>query len=293
MAGRARPQRALAPPPLSAHDMSMTMPPPDGSRDRRIEDLSNLYLIHPIAQALVRPALALGVSANAVSVLGMAIGAGAAAADARWREPGMAWAGLALAAAWLVADGLDGKVARATGSASRLGRVLDGVCDHGVFALIYVGLAASLGTAGAWTMAVLAGVCHALQSALYEGERARFHRRIRGQPAPARHVPFYDALAGSIDRLARPFDDALARGGPAMARRYGEEAAPPMKAMVLLSANTRVLAIFVACLLGRPALFWAVEIGPLTLVAAATMLWHRQVEARLQSFSESRHVAGI
>ncbi len=52
-----------------------------------------------------------------------------------------------------------------------------------------------------------------------------------------------------------------------------------MKWMALLSANMRVAAIFIACALGDPRWFWWFEIGPLTLCAIITILWHRRVEA--------------
>lgn len=263
-------------------------PPPDGSRDRRIEDPTNLHLVHPLSRRLFGPALAWGVSANAVSVAGLLVGAGAAWAFAGWREPARAALGLLLGFGWLVLDGLDGAVARATGTAGALGRFLDGLCDHGVFALLYVGLALSLGSAEAWGLAVAAGLAHAVQSSLYEGERARYHRRVRGLDAdarpPARNalVRGYDAVAFTLDRVARRFDERL--GGPdgaALRAAYGDAAARPMRLEALLSANTRVLLVFLACLLGDPRLFWWAELVPLTLVAAVGIAWHRRVEARL------------
>ncbi len=263
----------------------MKVPPPDGSRDRRIEDLSNLYLIHPAARALLLPALRARVSANAVSVMGLLLGIAAAFCYSEWRWWPAALLGLLFSVGWLIADGLDGMVARATGTSSVAGRVLDGVVDHGVFILIYVTLATSIGTIAAWSAAIVAGACHALQSMLYEGERARFHRRLRLEPAPPREgaVPIYDSIARAWDRAAERFDALLARPklAPALAQAYAAEATAPMKAMALLSANVRVAAIFAACLLGWPELFWWFEIGPLTLVLITTALWHRQVEWRL------------
>ena len=151
--------------------------------------------------------------------------------------------------------------------------------------LIYVALAASIGTTGAWVAAVVAGAFHAVQSSIYEGERARFHRRLRLEPAPPKGVtvPIYDHVARALDRAPVAFDGLLARAATArsLADEYVADAAPPMKAMALLSANVRVLAIFVACLAGFPALFWWFEIGPLTLVTLVTVVWHRHVEARL------------
>src|SRR3546814_9849890 len=57
----------------------------------------------------------------------------------------------------------------------------------------------------------------------------------------------------------------------------------PMRAMMLLSANTRVIAIFCACLAGDPKLFWWFEIGPLTIVAMLAILRSEEHTSELQS----------
>jgi hypothetical protein len=232
-------------------------------------------------------ALKLRVPANAVSVAGFVFGALAAAAYFRWER--LATAGFLLALLWLIADGLDGMIARATGTASPLGRFLDGLCDHAVFILLYVALATSLGTGEAWALALSAGAVHAVQSTLYEGERMRFHRRVLGDPgeppSPSANplVRAYDRIAGSLDRWSAPFDRALAAAPDrqALGTAYGAAAAPALRLMALLSNNMRVLLIWAACLAGNPRLYWWTELGPLTLVAAAGMLWHRRVERRL------------
>ena len=268
----------------------MTVPPPDGSRDRRIEDPSNLFLIHPLGRRLLPVALRHGISANVVSVAGLLTGAGAALAYARFGDWRFALIGLLLSVGWLVADGLDGMVARATKTASPLGRLLDGLCDHGVFTLIYIALALVVGTAEGWLLAVAAGAAHAFQSNFYEGERARFHRRARGiasTEAPRLSanpfVRFYDTVAGLPERAAGPFERRLAAcpDPAALGARYAAAAVPPMRLLSLETANIRVLAIFVACLLGDPRLFWWFEIGPLSLVAILGFLWHRRVERSL------------
>ena len=267
----------------------MTMPPPDGSRDRRIEDPSNRWLIHSTARALLPAAIRLRISANAVSVAGLVLGAGAAWAYADWRTPALAVVGLILSVGWLIADGLDGMVARATGTSSAFGRFMDGICDHGVFALIYISLAASVGTAQAWGLAVVAAAAHAVQSSLYEGDRTRFHRRLRGVAevaAPALStnplVKLYDSVAGSIGRLGRPFETALAASNDPveLGRAYAAQAMAPMRLMILLTANTRVWLIFIACLLRRPVIFWWAEIVALSIIAVVGLAWHRRIEAR-------------
>jgi CDP-diacylglycerol---serine O-phosphatidyltransferase len=216
----------------------MTSLSPDRSRDRRIEDPTNLWIIHPTAHALLRWFIAWGISANMVSIGGLALGSAAAMAYAHWDRWPFAALGLLLSVAWLIADGLDGMIARATGSASPLGRALDGLCDHGVFVLIYVALAISIGSAGAWLLAVTAGAAHALQSNLYESERARFRRRCKGLGAPQVEEPsrnplvrFYDHVARELGRPADRFDAATAgcRASTALASAYGAAATPPMR----------------------------------------------------------------
>lgn len=295
--------------PVAEDDATITIDRPrglrveaDGSRDRRIEDLSNLYLIHPAARALLPVALRLGVSANAVSLSGLALGAIAAACYARWDSAWLALLGLLFSTGWMVADGLDGMIARATGTASATGRFLDGLCDHGVFILIYVSLAMSVGTVTGWTLAIVAGVFHAAQSSLYEGERARFQRRAKGiarttPPVIAGNplVRAYDRLATSIDHMALPFERRMASDADPVAfgRAYARDAVPIMRWMTLLSANVRIGAIFVADLLGDPALFWAFEIAILSAVAAIALVSHRKVERGYAALSPSRPSASL
>jgi len=276
--------------PRDVDDGAMTRHPPDNSRDRRIEDRTNLWLIHPAARALLPVALSHGISANAVSGAGLVVGAAAAIAFGHATSPAIALVGLLLAVCWLVADGLDGMVARATGTASPFGRLLDGLCDHGVFALIYIALAASIGTIEAWVLGAVAGAFHALQSNLYESERARFHRRLKGdsgEVAPARTTSLaealYDSVTRGFDRLANRLDGAMRTSDQPelLGSAYGARAVPAMRLLALLTANTRVMVIFLACLAGDPRLFWWVEIVPLSIVAILGTLWLRRVETTL------------
>ena len=238
-------------------------------------------------RALLPWAVRYGISANAVSVAGLCLGAGAAMCYYRWPDWRFATVGLLLCIGWLVADGLDGMVARATRTASALGRILDGLCDHGVFGLVYISFALSIGTVEAWAIGWAAAAAHAVQSSLYEGERMRYHRRLRGDPLPPPTMPSrnplvraYDAVAGSLDRAAAAFD-ALLAGSPDRLRlieQYREQAARPMKAMALLTSNMRVIAIYAASLAGDPILFWWFEIIVLSPVALVGILWHRAAE---------------
>jgi CDP-diacylglycerol--serine O-phosphatidyltransferase len=267
----------------------MKDPMPDGSRDLRIEDPTNLWIIHPAGRLLLPWFIARRISANSVSLIGLMLGALAALSYSsrdRWQ---FAFAGLLLSVAWLIADGLDGMIARATNTASPLGRALDGLCDHGVFVLIYVVLALSIGTLEGWVLTCLAGAAHAVQSNLYESERARYHRRCKlsrlVSPASSSNplVRLYDRVAGTLDGFASPFDRALKRqDNPArLAEAYGVKAAAPMRLMILLTANVRVFAIFLACLARSPRLFLWFELVPLSVILVTGIVWHRAIEAQL------------
>lgn len=267
----------------------MKIPPPDGSRDPRTEDPTNVWFVHLVGRMLLPAALRLRIPANAVSMFGLALGAAAAWCYLDWSSPLKASIGFLLTVAWLIADGVDGMIARATGSASAVGRFLDGLCDHGVFLLLYLALSASVGTSEAWTLGAVAGFAHAIQSTLYEGERMRFHRRIRGEALLAAGAPanilvrLYDRLAGSFDRAAEPFERLLARAPDpqALGRLYGDRAWRPLRFLSMLSNNRRVMLIYVAEMLGDIRLFWWFEIVPFTLVAAVGIVWHRRIEAGL------------
>ena len=267
----------------------LRLPPDDGARDRGIDDPTNTRIVHPLGRLLLVPAMRLGIGPNPVSLTGLASGAAAAAAFHRWSVPGWATAGFLFALLWLVLDGLDGMIARATGAASDFGRLLDGLCDHAVFVLLYVSLAASYGTAAIWCLAVAAGAVHAVQASLFEGERLRYHRRIGGDAGPAVHAPsphrltrLYEAVAHLPERWAAPFDRRL-REAPALAAAYRIAARGPLRLMALLTNNMRVLALYAACLAGDARLFWWLELGPMTAVTIAGLLWHRRVERRLSA----------
>ncbi len=265
----------------------MRIPPPDGSRDRRTDDPTNVWFVHLIGRLLLPAALRLRISANSLSLAGLAFGIGSAFAYTRWPDWRMATLGFILSICWLIADGMDGMVARATGSSSAAGRILDGICDHLVFAFLYILFGWST---HAWVLGSFAAVAHAFQATLYEGERTRFHRRIRGEPGEIRPTPsrnplvrLYDAVAGSLDRLAEPFDRLLRRSDDPgrLGELYRQRATPSLRMMALLSNNMRVIIIYLACLAGDPRWFWWIELVPLTIIAALGIWQHRRVEAGL------------
>ncbi len=256
------------------------------ARPAVIEDPSNLWLVHPLADRLLPIALRLGIHPNSVSFTGMGFGALAGWCYWHWQQPLAVLAGFLLMVAWHVMDGLDGKLARASGKASPLGRLIDGVCDYLVFILVLVPLALSFDH---WhqtlALALGSGACHAVQSAWYEGEREAWKRRARGEftPQPRRPARFwgerwYNRLEEAIGSGARPIDSVLA-ATPALQPVYLTTSAPLLRRLSLLSANNRTIAIALACLAGDPRWYWAWEIIGLSLFALAMAARLRHCEA--------------
>lgn len=261
------------------------------ARPPEIEDPSNLHIVHPVSAALLRPAIRAGLHPNAVSLAGLAFGGAAAFAYFGWREPTLATAGLLLMLAWHVCDGLDGQLARATGKSSPLGRVLDGICDHATYTLVYVALYLSIAPLHGWLptflLAAVAGAAHAVQAAFFEGERESYIRRRNGIfHAAERHEvggPFerlYNAAQRRLTDHARPVDRGLA-GGSIVLTVYLRRTAPTIRMMTLLGANGRTLAIWIACLAGDPRLFWLWEIVVLGIVAVLLSRRLRNIESSL------------
>ena len=84
----------------------------------------------------------------------------------------------------------------------------------------------------------------------------------------AQQLRFDRVLAASPERLA-------------LGRAYAGRATPALRLLALESANTRILALWLACLAGDPRLFWWFELGPLTLVAVIGIALHRRAERAL------------
>jgi phosphatidylglycerophosphate synthase len=258
------------------------------ARPAMIEDPSNLWLVHPLSDRLLAPALRLGIHPNTVSFAGMGFGALAGYFYAHWQNPLAVLAGFTLMVAWHVMDGLDGKLARASGKASPLGRLIDGLCDYMVFFLVLLPIVFSFED---WppvlALAVASGLCHALQSAWYEGEREAWKRRARGvfhvearPPARFWGEQLYNGIEERLGSGSRAIDTALA-ADPTRLDVYLDATAPHLRRLSLLSANNRTVAIAIACLAGNPKLYWYWEIFVLSGVALVLAAALRRTEAEI------------
>jgi phosphatidylglycerophosphate synthase len=274
---------------------------PPTRRTTEIEEITNLYLIHPLAGRLVPIFARLHVTPNAVSIVGMSFGILAAFAYYRYWDPRFAIAGFALMIAWHVMDGADGQLARYTQSYSYFGKMLDGIADHVTFAAVYAALAVTASRRhGNWVYALVAisGVCHAIQSANYETQRQEYEYLGWGkkpQEPPSRNSEARDrggagGIRWALDFLHRLFFLGLSfptagidakfratmaqalRGEPGKSdlvrRHYRETLAPQIRSWSVLSANYRTLGIFMAALFKAPEYYFGFEIVGFSVLLA-------------------------
>ena len=281
-------------------------------RTSEIEEVSNLYLIHPIAGYLTPLFAKLGISANAVSVAGMAFGALAGLAYYHYQDLRYAILGLILMFAWHVMDGTDGQLARLTNSQSQAGKILDGICDYVTFISVYSGLGAALRPqvgGWIWALAIVAGFCHIFQSAAYEFQRSEYNfwgldrksaEFVRANSLPRNHTGGRLAF-GVPDLLYRIYARiqylvvgvvlvprerlyALLAREPERAEairwRYRAVFAPSVRLWSVMSANYRTLGIFLCAVLKAPQIYFWFEIVGFSLLLAFLIPRQRASYAR-------------
>lgn len=276
-------------------------------RTTEIEEITNLYFIHPLAGRLVPLFARLGITPNVVSLTGMLFGILAACAYYRYTDPRFAIIGFALMVAWHVMDGADGQLARFTHSFSYFGKVLDGISDNVTFLAVYTALAIAMSRHdGAWIYALVAfsAVCHAIQSASYEALRQEYECLGRGkkpqEPPPRNsaeragdgpaiirwlfdflHQMFYTGLSFPAAGIIRQFRETVATAldrqperTALIRRRYSEIQAPQLRHWSILSANYRTLGIFLSALFKVPEYYFGFEITGFSAVLAV-LIWRQ------------------
>jgi len=161
-------------------------------RTAEIEEITNLYFIHPLASRFVPLAARMGLTPNALTVTGMLFGLLAGLAYYHYPDPRFAVAGFILMIGWHIMDGADGQLARLTQTQSHFGKVLDGISDTATFLAVYTALALALARtygARAYALIFVAGLFHAIQSATYEVQRQEYELWGRGRKSGGGEAP--------------------------------------------------------------------------------------------------------
>ena len=270
-------------------------------RTTEIEEITNLYFIHPLANRLVPIFAQLHITPNAVSIVGMLFGILSAFAYYRYWDPRFAIGGFSLMIAWHIMDGADGQLARYTQSYSYLGKMLDGIADNVTFAAVYAAIAVAASRLhGSWVYALVAisAVFHAIQSASYETERQEYEYLGWGkkpqEPPPRNgdapdqagpggirrlldflHRLFYFGLSFPTSATNRKFRETMAEAlqsdpgkAPMVRQLYRETVAPQIRSWSILSANYRTLGIFISAFFKVPEYYFGFEILGFSVVLA-------------------------
>lgn len=275
----------------------------DYGRPLSIEELSNRFAVHPASSIVERFAIKWGVSANIISFLGLGAGLLAALFYYYQDHRVFIFAGFTSMFLWHVFDGADGRVARATGTSSAFGRIIDGMCDHLVFGAVYIAIIFYMMNSGTpatiWYLAIAAGISHAVQAAGYEERRQKFQRRKKGMNRDDVSARLVEG-SGKSSGLAKIYDAAqkLVAGGDSPldarieeSRRSGASTASTenlidrtaiiVRAWALLNANNRTVMIAVMALIGQPELYFWYELIVLNILLVALIIFEKIVEGRI------------
>jgi phosphatidylglycerophosphate synthase len=272
-------------------------------RPNSIEELSNQYVVHPLSGVVANLAIKLKISANMVSFIGLAAGWLAAYFYAHQSTLIFVVLGFLSMFVWHVFDGADGRVARATGTSSAFGRIIDGICDHLVFGAVYIAFVFYLLKTGSsnmvWLLALGAALSHAIQAAGYEERRQKYQRRSRGisrdevtdkllsvDGKKSRLAGVYDAAQRLVSGSASPLDAKLeslrnAGGEQADAQNLINQTSKVVKAWALLNANNRTIMIAAMAAFGAPALYFIYEMTVLNAVLIGLIFYERAAERQI------------
>ncbi len=268
-----------------------------------IEDITNRFFVHPLSSLVVKLALVLKLSANVVSVLGLCAGLLSAWFYLHQSRPGFVLAGFVCMVVWHILDGADGRIARATGTASAFGRIIDGICDHLVFGAVYIAfILYAIGNGAShwvWALGAVSALSHAVQAAGYEERRQLFQRRMRGLSRKEISEKLLkigekkSALAVLYDRFqtfASPQSDVLDEKLAAWRQQGMSEqkiteviggTSPIVRAWGLLNANNRTIMLAIFAALKHPLWYFVFEAVVLNLVFVVLLMWEKRVERNL------------
>jgi phosphatidylglycerophosphate synthase len=160
-------------------------------------DRAAIALLKPGLERMARPLARTGIGADSVTLLGFALGLGAALFIAR----GMPFAGLALLLASRLMDGLDGAVARLTRPTDR-GAFLDITLDFLFYASIPLAFAVADPAANALPAAVLLGAFMGTGSTFLAFALLAERRGLKSEDYPQKGIYYLGGLTEAGETLA-------------------------------------------------------------------------------------------
>lgn len=281
------------------------------------EETFDLIFYRPIGYMWALLAKKLGVTPNAITIASIFLGIGAGVCF-YFNDIWVNLAGVLLLVWADSFDSADGQLARMTKQYSRIGRILDGVSGDIWFAAIYIAICLRENVTSTffmdhrwviWVVAVVTGLCHAVQAAMGDYYR-QFHLYfLKGEEgseldSASQLWQKYHALSWKHDfwkKLTLMFYTNYTVGQEkrtpqmqqlraALRERFGNsvplsfreafraKSKPLMKYTNILSFNTRTFALFAAILIFRmPWLYFAFELTVLNGVLIYMMWRHERI----------------
>lgn len=281
------------------------------------EETFDLIFYRPIGYCWALLAKKLGITPNVITIASIFLGVGAGVCfyfnNIWWNLLGV------LLLVWADSfDSADGQLARMTKQYSRLGRILDGVSGDIWFAAIYVAICLRENVTSAffmdhhwviWVMAVVTGMCHAIQAAMADYYR-QFHLYfVKGEDGSELEnaanlkeklnalswkknfwqkltLTFYtnytvgqESRTPRMQELRRTLRNKYGNKIPQEFRdAFRAKSKPLMKYTNILSFNTRTFALFAAILIFRmPWLYFAFELTVLNILLIYMMVRHERI----------------
>lgn len=274
---------------------------------REVEEIIDIAFYRPLGYRLALAARSMRATPNMLTVVGIIIGV-VAGHFFYYDSLAMNALGMGL---WVISnmfDSADGQLARLTGQATRLGRILDGLGGNLVFISIYVHICLHYveagGAIGWWVfaIAVAAGASHSMQSAMADYYRNGFLRfgvqgrkgeldrssevRERYNEVSWKHnfwnklfLRFYlnycmqqEGFSPKFqvlrDAIRSAFGDSIPEDYAAEYRTLNK---PLLKYYNFMTINGRVLTLFGFILIGYPELFFVAEITAFNLLLWAVL----------------------
>lgn len=264
-----------------------------------VEEWIDLHFYRPLGLRLARRLLPTRVSADQVTLAATVVGI-VAGHLFFYQSARVNAAGFALFVVSDLLDSADGQLARLRGTATRLGRVVDGMGDGLRFVSLYAHLAIRLMRAGQGPLglglAVIAIWSHSLQSAAVDFVRNAFLRLGTGDKseldlpedvAAQKAHGWFEALAGRIYRDYLRRQEMLLPRSTQLVRRardvritqpfrveYRRRQQPLLIACTWLGQNVHLILLGMAGAAGRPAWYLWSNVTVLNLVLLGLVIAH-------------------
>lgn len=282
---------------------------------REVEGVFDLRFYRPIGFRLAQICARLRATPSQVTFAGTVIGI---VAGHLYFYPSLALnaVGMALHVVANIFDNVDGQLARLTNQKSRMGRAIDGLGDHLVFASVYVHLALRYVFAGHSIMivplALAAAVSHGWQAAAADYFRNTYLLLLNGQSGAEADLSSmlqrdYERLNWKHDcwkklllRMYLNFTRTQERLAPRLHAlrqivgrnlsgvetnglrvHFRELGQPLLKWWGLLMTNSRMVLLFAFLLIGQPIDYFWVELTAFNLLAVALVFQQEKIAGSL------------